>query len=136
MFRFPSAQSLRLITTAKILSTGEPHVHLRSSLPNAVPCRVSTSTTFCLFLFSFFSRRSPLALVTIIGSIAPPHRSLPISLFGCAVPSSFPLVHDFQIWPSACFSAAFVDAVSLGSLPTACSCCQHCQLPTYQNVLC
>ena len=79
------------VTTANILSTLESHFHLCSSLPSAVPCHVSTSMIFRLFLFSFFSRHSPLALVTIIGSIAPPRRSLPIS-FGCAVPSSFPLL--------------------------------------------
>ena len=82
-------QSLRLPQRSSPLPIScrlEPHVHLRSSLPSAVPRRVSTSTIFHLFLFSFFSRRSPLALVTIIGSIAPPRRSLPISLLGL-VPS-------------------------------------------------
>ena len=79
-------------TTTKILLTGEPHIHLHSLLPNAVPCHVSMSITFCLFLYSFFSCHSPLTLVTIIGHIAPPRHPLPISLFGCAVTLLFPLL--------------------------------------------
>ena len=88
-------QSLHLLqhlSPSPISCRLEPHVHLHSSLLSVVPRRVSMLMTFCLFLFSFFSCLSPLALVTIIGSIVPPRYSLPISLFGCAIPSSFPLL--------------------------------------------